>query len=103
MLWHQRLGHINFRRLSEMLRFEKGMPEFKIPTELEACPICLTAKLRKVPAGNNTTMRATACNQGLSIDFGFMIQKSRDFARHNTLVGLNGESCYVLLTNHGSG
>jgi len=26
MLWHQRLGHINFRRLSEMHRFVKGMP-----------------------------------------------------------------------------
>jgi GAG-pre-integrase domain len=91
MLWHQRLGHINFRRLSEMHRFVKGMPQFKIPTEIEGCPICLAAKLRKAPKGTNTTMRATTCNQGLSIDFGFMVQKSRDSARHNTLVGLNGE------------
>ena len=45
MLWHQRLRHLNFRRLSEMHRFVKGMPEFKIPTELEGCPICLAAKL----------------------------------------------------------
>jgi hypothetical protein len=86
-----------------MHRFVKGMPEFKIPTELEGCPICLAAKLHKVPVGTNTTMRATACNQGLSIDFGFMVQKSRDSARHNTLVGLNGETCYVLLTDHFSG
>ena len=103
MLWHQRLGHINFRRLSEMHRFVKGMPQFQIPTELEGCPICLAAKLRKAPKGIGTTMRATACNQGLSIDFGFMVQKSRDSARHNTLVGLNGETCYVLLTDHFSG
>ncbi|KAI2511652.1 Retrotransposon gag protein [Fragilaria crotonensis] len=48
-------------------------------------------------------MRATTCNQGLSIDFGFMVQKSRDSVRHNTLVGLNGETCYVLLTDHFSG
>ena len=48
-------------------------------------------------------MRATTCNQGLSIEFGFMIQKSRDSVRHNTLVGLNGETCYVLLTDHFSG
>jgi hypothetical protein len=94
MLWHQRLRHINFRRLSKMHRFVKGMPQFQIPTELEGCPICLAAKLRKAPKG------ATACNQGLSIDFGFMVQKSRDSARHNTLVGLNGETCYVLLTDH---
>ncbi|KAI2492435.1 hypothetical protein MHU86_22115 [Fragilaria crotonensis] len=95
MLWHQRLGHINFRRLSEMHRFVKGMPQFKLPTELEECPICLAAKLRKTPKGTGTTMRATTCNQGLSIDFGFMVQKSRDSIRHNTLVGLNGETCYV--------
>ena len=103
MLWHQRLGHINFRRLSEMHRFVKGMPQFKVPTELEGCPICLAAKLRKAPKGTETSMRATTCNQGLSIDFGFMVQKSRDSVRHNTLVGLNGETCYVLLTDHFSG
>jgi hypothetical protein len=103
MLWHQRLGHIYFRRLSEMHQFVKGMPQFKIPTELEECPICLAAKLRKTPKGTGTTMRATTCNQGLSIDFGFMVQKSRDSVRHNTLVGLNGETCYVLLTDHFSG
>ena len=103
MLWHQRLGHLNFRRLSEMHRFIKGVPQFKIPTEIEDCPICLAAKLRKAPAGRATTMRATTCNQGLSIDFGFMVQKSRDSTRHNNLVGLNGETCYVLLTDHYSG
>ncbi|KAI2492024.1 hypothetical protein MHU86_22520 [Fragilaria crotonensis] len=32
-----------------------------------------------------------------------MVQKSRDSVRHNTLVGLNGETCYVLLTDHYSG
>jgi hypothetical protein len=103
MLWHQRLGHINFRRLSEMHRFVKGMPQFQIPTELEGCPICLAAKLRKAPKGTETTMRATTCNQGLSIDFGFMVQKSRDSIRHNTPVGLDGKTCYVLLTDHFSG
>ncbi|KAI2508393.1 Retrotransposon gag protein [Fragilaria crotonensis] len=103
MLWHQRLGHINFRRLSEMHRFVKGMPQFTVPTEIEGCPICLAPKLRKAPSGTGTTMRATTCNQGLSIDFGFMVQKSRNSIRHNTLVGLNGETCYVLLTDHYSG
>ncbi len=95
MLWHQCLGHLNFRRLSEMHRFVKGMPQFTIPTEIEECPICLASKLRKAPSGKTTTMRATTCNQGLSIDFGFMVQKSRDSARHNNLVGLNGEKAFA--------
>ncbi|KAI2496066.1 retrotransposon [Fragilaria crotonensis] len=103
MLWHQRLGHLNFRRLSEMHRYVKGMPKFPLPTELEGCPVCLAAKMRKAPASTKTTMRATTCHQGLSIDFGFMVQKSRDTTRHTNLVGLNGETCYVLLTDHYSG
>jgi hypothetical protein len=32
-----------------------------------------------------------------------MVQESRDSTRHNTLVGLNGETRYVLLTDHFSG
>jgi hypothetical protein len=103
MLWHQRLGHLNFRRLSTMHRFVKGMPEFALPNALEECPICLAAKLRKQPSGNATIMRSTICNQGVSIDFGFMVQKSSDKKRHHNLVGLNGETCYALITDHFSG
>ena len=103
MLWHQRLGHLNFRRLSTMHRFVKGMPEFTIPNELEACPVCLAAKLRKQPAGTATTMRSTVCNQGISIDFGFMVQRSKNSKRQHNLVGINGETCYALITDHYSG
>jgi hypothetical protein len=84
MLWHQRLGHINFRRLSEMHRFVKGMPKFTLPTKLVGCPICLADKLCKPPKGTETTTRARTCNQSLSIDFGFMVQKSSNSIRHNT-------------------
>jgi Reverse transcriptase (RNA-dependent DNA polymerase)/GAG-pre-integrase domain len=103
MLWHQRLGHLNFRRLSTMHRFVKGMPEFTLPTALEECPVCLAAKLHKQPSGTSTIMRSTVCNQGISIDFGFMVQKSHDKKRHHNLVGLNGETCYALITDHFSG
>ena len=94
MLWHQRLGHLNFRRLFDMHRFVKGLPKLSLPTELDGCPICLASKMRKAPAGTTTTMKATACYQGLSIDFGFMVQKSRDSERHRNLVGTNSETCY---------
>ena len=103
MLWHQRLGHINFRRLSTMHRFVKGMPEFSIPNALEECPVCLAAKLRKQPSSTVSTMRSTICNQGISIDFGFMVQRSKDKKRERNLIGLNGETCYVLITDHFSG
>ena len=103
MLWHQRLGHLNFRRLSEMHRFVKGIPKFDMPSVIEQCPICLAAKLRKSPSSSVSTMRATVCNQGISVDFGFMVQKSRDSTRLSNLIGQNGETCYVLLTDHFSG
>jgi hypothetical protein len=32
-----------------------------------------------------------------------MVQKSRDSDRHNNLVGINGETCCVLLSDHFSG
>jgi hypothetical protein len=86
-----------------MHRYVKGMPEFSVPNELESCPICLAAKLHKQPAGTASTMRSTVCNQGISIDFGFMVQRSRDTKRQHNLVGLNGETCYALITDHFSG
>jgi Reverse transcriptase (RNA-dependent DNA polymerase)/GAG-pre-integrase domain len=103
MLWHQRLGHLNFRRLSTMYRFVKGMPAFAIPSALEECPICLAAKLRKQPSGTGSIMKSTVCNQGISIDFGFMVQRSGDKKRQHNLVGMNGETCYALITDHFSG
>ena len=60
-------------------------------------------KLRKQPSGNAMTMRSTTGNQGISIDFGFMVQKSRDKKRHHNLIGLNSETCYALITSHYSG
>jgi hypothetical protein len=61
-----------------MHRFVKGMPECTLPNELEACPVRLAAKLCKQPVGTTTTMRSTVCNQGISIDFGFMVQRSKN-------------------------
>ena len=73
MLWHQRLGHLNFRRLSTMHRFVKGMPEFKLPNELESCPICLAAKLRKQPAGTKTRLTSVSWSNVVEIQNGGII------------------------------
>ena len=86
-----------------MHQFIKGMPEFSVPNELESCPVCLAAKLRKQSAGTKSTMRSTICNQGISIDFGFMVQRSHNAKRQHNLIGLNGETCYALITDHFSG
>jgi hypothetical protein len=81
MLWHQRLGHLNFRRLSELHRHTRGLPALSMPGVLDNCSVCLAAELRKVPRGSASSMVATVCLQGLSIDFAFMVQKSNDQKR----------------------
>ena len=103
MLWHQRLGHLNFRRLSELHRHTRGLPALSLPGTIDNCAVCLAAKLRKTPRGSASIMVATVCLQGLSIDFAFMVQRSSDPKRFDNLVGLNGETCYVLITDHYSG
>ena len=114
ILWHQRLGHMHSRRVSNMHRYADGIPKVSIATELEKCPICIQAKLRKANRGQTDSRHATQCNQGLSIDFGFIVQKSKkgltsssmsstDTTRFERLRGLNGETCYCLIVDHFSG
>jgi len=43
------------------------------------------------------------CFQGISIDFGFMVQHSSNSEQVQQLTGLHGETCYCLITDHYSG
>ena len=103
VLWHQRLGHLHSRRVSDMHMYAEGVPQVPIATELDTCPICAAAKLRKAARGTADSRHVTQCNQGISVDFGFLVQKSKDSDRVRRLQGLNGETCYCLITDHHSG
>ena len=104
LLWHQCLGHVNLCRLADMHRHSNDIPIFSVHDPARKnCSVCLASKLRKAPREHGTTMKATQCMQGLSIDFAFMVQRSRDPKRFGNLVGYNGETCYVLLSDHFSG
>jgi hypothetical protein len=104
VLWHHRLGHLHSRRMNTLQKHVIGLPELPIAdAELCPCPICAQEKLTKHARGKADSRRATICNQGISIDVGFIVQKSNDSERMQRLLGLNGESCYVLLTDHKSG
>ena len=49
------------------------------------------------------TRRATVPHQGISIDFGFIVQESKvNPQRLERLSGLHGETCYCLITDHHS-
>jgi hypothetical protein len=78
-LWHQRLGHIHGRRVSDMHKYAIGVPELPLASSADQCPTCMAAKMRKSARGLDDSNRATQCHQGLSIDFGFVVQASKKF------------------------
>ena len=95
---------MHFRRIPQVFRHAIGVPS--LPTSKfgdEHCPICDASKLSKAACGQADSRHATVCNQGLSIDTGFIVQKSNNSARMERLTGLHGETCYVLITDHFSG
>jgi hypothetical protein len=75
-LWHQRFGHINSRRLAQAHQFATGVPAIPKPGPLDTCPICAKAKLHKAARSQSSSRRATQCYQGISVDFGFIVQNS---------------------------
>ena len=102
LLWHQRLGHPSDHYLYNAHKHMRGVPQFKHHNPLlEKCPTCIRAKQTKVP-GNHSTCTATQPFQGLSIDFSFSGMKSKDTdrARVQDYEGLNGETSWILVTDH---
>lgn len=101
LLWHQRFGHPSDCYLYNAHKHIKGVPKFKhLDPILETCPTFVRAKQTKEAPGNNTTRTATVPYQGLSIDFSFAGQKSKNSERARDFVGLNGETCWILVTDH---
>ena len=49
LLWHARLGHVNFRRMHEMLRYGL-IPPFDI--SVDKCKTCMLTKIIKHPFPN---------------------------------------------------
>jgi len=88
-----------------MHKFAIGVPSVPMDTDLDHCPIwcCIRVKLHKSACGHNSSKQATQCFQGISIDFGFMVQRSSNSEQIHQLTGLHGETCYCLITDHYSG
>jgi hypothetical protein len=101
VLWHQRLRHVHMRRLSGLHKYVDGIPSIKLPQDIEGCDTCWTCKLRNAARGTGDTRKdATVSGQGFSFDFVFIVQRSKDLARYKKLLGLNGETDYLLIADH---
>jgi hypothetical protein len=122
VLWRARTGHINSRRLKDAHLFVRGIPP-NLPDsdEANACPVCPTCKMRRRAASAVSSRTATQLYEGISIDFGFIVQRSTphdvapssvpasesppptDWSQFDFLRGCNGETAYLLVRDHWSG
>ena len=104
LLWHQRLGHICDDTLYSAHNYIDGVPKFKRVTSiLDQCPTCIQAKMSKSARGHSNTRKATQPYEGLSIDFSFSGMKSSDTDRRSDYEGINGETSWIVVTDHFTG
>jgi Integrase core domain. len=97
LLWHARLGHLNFRALASMHLYANGIPKFKQSHVLDQCGTCLETKLRRSPRGHGTiTDRADVHGQIFCADWGFICQKSSDPTRFTRLASVYGDTSYLI-------
>ena len=104
LLWHQRLGHPCDEYLYNAHKFIDGVPKFSQQTSvLDQCPTCIQAKQSKQSPGKHSTRVATQPYQGLSIDFSFSGMKSANSDRRKNYEGINGETAWILVSDHFTG
>ena len=53
--------------------------------------------------GTNSTKQAIRHGQGLSVDFSFSGVKSKNTGRQKYYIGINGETYWILITDHHTG
>jgi hypothetical protein len=70
-----------------------------VPTCLSP-PRSIKAKVHKANKSISSTRKAAQCNQGILVDFAFVVQSFKDSERVGHFSGLHGEMCYVLSRDH---
>jgi len=107
LLWHQRLAHCGDEQLCQAHMFSDGVPEMRLAKDsaLDSCPVCLAANMKSRNRGDGETHAATEPGQGLSIDFSFAGQHSKNATNPeqmpvNDYMGIHGETCCLLVYDH---
>jgi len=106
-LWHQRLAHCGDEQLCRARMFSDGAPEMRLGKDsaLDSCPACLAANMKSRNRGDGETRTAAEPGQGLSLDFSFLGQHSKNATNPeqmwiNDHMGVHGETSYLLLHDH---
>jgi len=107
LLWHQRLAHCGDEQLCRAHVFGARVPETHLGKDsaFDSCPACLAANMKSRNRGDGETRTATEPGQGLSLDFSFAGQHSKNAMnpeqmRINDCMGIHGETCHLLLCDH---
>ena len=87
------------KQRQSILNLEKSWPT----QSADQCLTCMAAKMPKSARGLDDSSRATQCHQGLSIDFGFVVQASKNTSCYRENLGFSNETCYVIISDHFSG
>ena len=87
--------------------FSDGVPEISRGKDaaLDNCPVCMAANMKSRNCGDGETRAATELGQGLSFDFSFAGQHSKnsvnpEHMRVNDCMGIHGETCFLLVYDH---
>jgi hypothetical protein len=101
VIWHQHLGHMHFRKLSDLHMHVEGIPKIALHTDINGCPSCWVFKIRRTDRGSADTRRdATVVGQGISMYWGFIVQRSKTKGCYDKLSGWNGETAYLIIADH---
>jgi hypothetical protein len=101
VLWHQRLGHVNPRKLADMHKSARGIPKVSMPSDVDKCMTCWICKIRRSDRGSQDTRQdSTVTGQGISMDWGFICHHSKTKGRYEKLVGMHNESAYLIIADH---
>jgi hypothetical protein len=101
ILWHQRLGHINFRKLSELHKYVDDVPKIAMPSDIDNCMTYWSCKIKRAARGSADTQQdATLIGEGISVDWRFACQRYKTKGRYEKLAGINKETAYLIIVDH---
>ena len=100
IVWHKRLTHDHDRSLSDLHKAATGVPKLQPRQDLDKCDTCLACKIRKNNKSYDSSRHETFPFQGISMDWSFIFQKSKNKERYERLKSLMGNTAYLIIGDH---
>jgi hypothetical protein len=92
-----RTYHPAHTHLVLLSKISKGMPHITHPQHIEKCVDCLITKIRNAARGSDPAFEAPHTGQGLTLDMGFMFQRSKNKKRMELITGITGSNAYCIV------